>query len=99
MSNDSQKALREIAPVLRQLWDRFHVKRAWLFGSRAAKQSRAQSDWDFLVEFDEPPGFDQFMGLRAGLETQLHGHIDLLSRTACLPRFFSAIEDHLIDVT
>jgi predicted nucleotidyltransferase len=84
---------------LRQQWSRYHVQRAWLFGSRAAKIGTIDSDWDFLVEFSQPPSFDVFMGLKSGLEEQLNGHVDLLSRAACHPRFLKAIANDLIDVT
>ena len=91
--------MEKILPVLRKQWSHFQVKRAWLFGSRAVDQERVASDWDFLVEFSQPPSFDEFMGLKAGLEKGLNGRVDLLSRSACRPRFLEAIEDHLIDVT
>lgn len=84
---------------LRQEWSRFQVMRAWLFGSRVAKRGTIASDWDFLVEFAEPPGFDGFMGLKSALEHRLNGRVDLLSRSACTPRWFDAIEADLIDVT
>lgn len=95
----AQKLVGEFAPVLKNQWSRFQVKRAWLFGSRAAQQSTGRSDWDFLVEFHQPPSFDNFMGLKLSLEKELYGHVDLLSRTACSPRFLGAIEHDLIDVT
>lgn len=84
---------------LRVEWKRFGVTRAWLFGSRARDQSAAKSDWDFVVEFSQPPGFDTFMGLVSRLEERLHAPVDVLSRSACNPRFFRAIESSLIDVT
>ena len=40
-----------------------------------------------------------FMGLKAGLEESLNSRVDLLSRSACRPRFLKAIENDLIDVT
>lgn len=92
----------ELGEELKQLgqeWPRFKVKRAWLFGSRATRQTTSRSDWDFLVEFSQPPTFDTFMGLKATLENRLKGHVDLLSRSACTPRFLEAIRDGLIDVT
>ena len=99
MESRVQILLGEIVPLLRKEWSRFQIKRAWLFGSRAVEGMKSASDWDFLVEFSEPPGFDAFMGLKAGLEKKLNGHVDLLSRTACPPRFFELIENDLIDVT
>ena len=91
--------LLQTVPVLRKEWSRFHVRRAWLFGSRATEGATGTSDWDFLVEFRQPPGFDAFMGLRSALEDALSGRVDILSRSACTPRFLSAIEAELIDVT
>lgn len=84
---------------VREDWIRFRVTRAWLFGSRATKQTSEASDWDFLVEFAQPPTFDAFMGLKASLEERLEGKVDLLSRSACKQRFVRAIEAELIDVT
>jgi predicted nucleotidyltransferase len=93
------QALERVFPALRKHWLRFQVKRAWLFGSRAAGEGTATSDWDFLVEFSQPPSFDSFMGLKLGLERDLNAPVDLLSRSACQPRFLRAIEHELIDVT
>ena len=84
--------------MLRKEWSRFRVKRAWLFGSRALGSTDTTSDWDFLVEFSEPPGFDAFMGLKSGLEKRLNAQVDLLSRTACPSRFLELIESDLVDV-
>ncbi len=99
MEASARNPLRELAPVVRREWARFGVKRAWLFGSRATDRGTPGSDWDFLVEFAEPPGFDAFMGLKLGLERGLDGHVDILSRSACAPRFLRAIERDLVDVT
>jgi predicted nucleotidyltransferase len=99
MKLHANSLLGEIAPALKKQWSRFHVKRAWLFGSRANGSGTNGSDWDFLVEFSEPPGFDTFMGLKSELEERLNGHVDLLSRTACSPRFLKVIQSDLIDVT
>jgi predicted nucleotidyltransferase len=99
MNARTQSLLEEVAPILKKEWSRFRVKRAWLFGSRATTEDNSRSDWDFLVEFQGPPSFDAFMGLKLGLEDRLGGHVDLLSRTACHPRFLHAIEGDLIDVT
>ena len=99
MNSSVKSTISQIAPRLRQQWSRFQVSRAWLFGSRAGGESGASTDWDFLVEFSEPPSFDMFMGLKAGLEESLNSRVDLLSRSACRPRFLKAIENDLIDVT
>jgi predicted nucleotidyltransferase len=95
----SQSSLETAIPVLRKQWSRFPVKRAWVFGSRATAQGQTANDWDFLVEFSHSPSFDEFMGLKSGLEEELKAPVDLLSRSACPSRFLKAIEHDLIDVT
>lgn len=76
------------------------VARAWAFGSRASGEEHADSDWDILVEFkpDQPPTFDRYMGLKMFLEDRLGGRVDLLSKTACKPRFLEAIRDELVEL-
>ncbi|MGI8435331.1 MAG: nucleotidyltransferase family protein [Chthoniobacterales bacterium] len=99
MNSLTQSSPDRVIPPLENEWSRFEVKRAWLFGSRSTGNVTTGSDWDFLVEFSQPPTFDIFMGLRSTLEERLQGRVDLLSRTACARRFLEAIEDELIDVT
>ena len=86
--------LRSLLPELR----RHGVARAWLFGSRARGQAGADSDWDILVEFSGPPSFDDYMDLKLQLETLLGSPVDIVSRTACKPRFVEAIRKELLDV-
>lgn len=74
---------------------RLGVRELLLFGSRARGDARPDSDWDFVVDFVDAPGFDQFMGLRQLLEDRLGGRVDLLSRNACPPRLWRAIEPEL----
>jgi predicted nucleotidyltransferase len=91
---------REFAQAnLRPLWQQFHVRRAWVFGSRAKSSARPDSDWDFLVEFTSKPDFTTFMGLKCSLEDALREPVDLLSLSACKPSFVRRIEKDLVDVT
>lgn len=85
--------------MLKPDWALFDVQRAWLFGSRATGNAAPDSDWDFLVQFSHPPGFEAFMGLRDRLAHRLGARVDLLSRSACKPRFLEEIEKELVDVT
>lgn len=95
MTSSDSKSL----PSLSKEWRRYGVVRAWLFGSRSRGKVHQKSDWDFLVEFARPANFDTFMGLKLTLEDKLGGSVDLLSRTACKPKFLAAIRNDLIDVT
>ena len=70
---------------LRELCQRFHVKRLDLFGSAAAgAHDPARSDFDFLVEFDlsrEIRAFDAYFGLKEALEGVLGARVDLVMPT------------------
>jgi len=74
------------------------VTSLWVFGSHARGDSRPDSDLDLLVDFSSPPGFDNFMGLKIGLEDHLGTKVDLLSRSACGPRLLKAIQPDLLHV-
>ena len=85
-------------PHLRTLWSQIRhqgVKHLWIFGSRARGDSGPESDYDFLVEFASPPGFDAFMNLKLDLEEGLGFPVDLLSLHACPPRWLRAIHSEL----
>lgn len=90
-----QEIVALLTPLQGEL-NRLRVRELLLFGSRARGDARPDSDWDFVVEFSEPPDFSQFMGLRELLEDSLGGRVDLLSRSACPPRLWRAIEPELI---
>jgi len=90
---------RNLKASLSEAWQRYHVKKAWLFGSRARDGSSVSSDWDFLVEFSSPPSFDDYMGLKETVEQAVHGKADILSLSACKPRFLRAIKKDLVDVS
>jgi len=89
-----QEELRNLWPVIQK----HGVTSLWIFGSHARGDSRPNSDLDLLVDFASPPGFDNFMGLKIDLEDRLGTKIDLLSRSACKPRFLKAIEPELLHV-
>jgi uncharacterized protein len=81
---------------LRAELTRLGVRELLLFGSRARGDAAPSSDWDFIVDFSSAPDFDRFMGLRQVLEERLGAPVDLLSRQACPPRLWRAIEPELV---
>jgi uncharacterized protein len=95
MADTRENIVRMLQPLRGEL-SRLGVRNLFLFGSRARGDARAESDWDFLVEFDGNPGFSQFMGVKQLLEDELKGRVDLLSRAACPPRLWQAISAELI---
>lgn len=84
--------------ALRPEFERHGVVHAWLFGSRARGEVPDSSDWDLLVEFGRPPSFDDYMGLKIQLEDVLGATVDILVRSACKPRFLTAIQGELRNV-
>jgi uncharacterized protein len=84
-----------LLPVRAEL-TRLGVRELLLFGSRARGDAAPDSDWDFVVDFSSAPDFDRFMGVRQVLEDHLGGRVDLLSRQACPPRLWRAIEPELV---
>jgi hypothetical protein len=88
------QSLREFWPEIRK----HGVNHLWVFGSRARGDARAGSDFDVLVDFALPPNFDDFMGLKLALEDHLGAKVDLLSLSACHPRFLQAIQPELLHV-
>ena len=90
-----------LAQTLRSLWpeiQKHDVKHLWLFGSCARGDTHADSDVDLLVEFSTPPVFDNFMSLKSDLEDRLETKVDILSLSACNPRFLRSIQSELLHV-
>jgi len=56
-----------------------------LFGSGATGKARADSDLDFLVEYDGVATFDKYMGLKELLEREFETSIDLVTIRALKP--------------
>lgn len=82
---------------LESLCRRFGVRRLELFGSAATGRDRpAESDLDFLVEFDElPPGgyADAYFDLLESLEALFGRPVDLVVASAIRnPYFLEAVE-------
>jgi predicted nucleotidyltransferase len=85
------KTIEEIIRILKEhkeeLRDRFKVKEIGVFGSYVrGEQKRKGSDIDILVEFEEPIGFLEFLGLEEYLSDLLGAKVDLVSRKALKPR-------------
>jgi len=84
MVRNRDEILRTLADHREQIRS-FGVRSLALFGSAARGEARADSDLDFLVEFDEKT-FDNYMGLKELLEELFGSPVDLVIRTALKPR-------------
>ena len=59
---------------------------------------RDDSDIDVLVEFDGPPTFDGFIGLKVYLEDLFGAKVDLATEAMIKPRLRRHIEKDLLRV-
>ena len=88
--------LRQLLPALRRDFD---VRKIALFGSTARDEAREDSDLDLLVEFENGPTFDSFMGLKLFLEDHFGHKIDLVTPDALKPRLRTIVQREAVNVT
>ncbi len=74
-----------IAAHLRDLKERFRIRRIGIFGSFASGSEREESDVDVLVEFSKPVDIFTFLELKEHLEKLLDRRVDLVTEKALKP--------------
>lgn len=67
-----------LADALPQLRARYNLASLGIFGSRARKSNRTDSDLDLLVSFSRPPGILTFLKLEQELSDRLGLKVDLV---------------------
>ncbi len=75
---------QNIKPIT-ELCKKHNVKQIFIFGSILTKRFSPKSDIDFLVQFDDINPlyyFDNYMGLKEGLELLLNRQADLVENQA-----------------
>ncbi|HEY1685047.1 MAG TPA: nucleotidyltransferase domain-containing protein [Tepidisphaeraceae bacterium] len=89
--------LKEYHQQIAELCQRYRVKRLELFGSAARHDfDLAQSDIDFLVEFENlgwKGSSAQYFGFLHGLEDLLHRKVDLVERDVVRNPYFLEVAD------
>ena len=83
-------------PAIEAICRRHRVHRLELFGSAASGSDRPDSDFDFLVEFEQlPPGAyaDAFFGLLEDLSQLLGRPVDLVVPSAIKNPYFRQAVD------
>lgn len=75
------------------------VKSLALFGSVARDEAGSASDLDFLVEFQGPATFRQYMKLKLFLEELFGGPIDLVTKNGIRPQILPYIEQDALYVS
>jgi hypothetical protein len=77
---------------------RFAMRHLSIFGSAARDELREGSDIDVLVEFEGPPTFDGYVGLKDYLEALFGTEVDLATEAMVKPRLWQYIEKDLLRV-
>jgi len=78
---------KKIIPIL----EKYHVKRAGIFGSVSQGVQTSNSDVDVLVELGEKIGLLQFVRIKLELENSLGTKVDLVEYRALKPRLKDSI--------
>ena len=94
---DYEEVVRRLKGERNRLAD-FHMKSLAVFGSVSRGEARADSDVDFLVEFEGPATFDRYMGLKIFLEDTLDTPVDLLTKKGIRPELAPYVEREARDV-
>ena len=77
--------IEEIKEKVLPALERYHARRAGLFGSVVRGETRRRSDIDILVDFPDPIGLFEFVGLKQELEELLGRKVDLVQYEAIKP--------------
>lgn len=94
----NRDTLRQLLASHRAELDHLCVKSLAVFGSVARGEAGPKSDVDILVEFNNTPGFDQYMDLKFFLEDLLNRHVDLVTPDALKPRIRPNVEREAVRV-
>ena len=71
--------LHELRKSVVPIFQKYGIKKAWLFGSRARGDDNAQSDYDFLISKGRMTSLIEYCGLIDDLENTLKTHVDVVS--------------------
>jgi len=92
------KSSDEILKFLRDHFEeykiRYQVKSLGLFGSYSRGDQTEESDIDVLVEFEQPIGL-KFCTFANELEHGLNSKVDLVSKKAIKPKYWTFIENEV----
>ena len=83
----------------RQEIQNFGVRYLGLFGSVACGKATANSDLDFLVEFEGTTTFDSYMDLKFFLEDLFNKPVDLVTKHSLKKEISEQVLQEAIDVT
>lgn len=84
--------------ILKKFFSKEPIVKAWLFGSFARGEERADSDVDILVQFDRDAkvGLLRHADILLRLEQLLHRKVDLVSENSIYPELRQSINSSRI---
>jgi uncharacterized protein len=95
---DRRSGARAILKQCEKHLQRFDLKSLAIFGSVARDEAHSESDMNIIVEFSDPPTFDQYMDLKFYLEDPLGQNVDLVSHRMLKPQIRQTVEKEVIRV-
>lgn len=93
LSGDATKFMDILREHLAELTRKYRVSYLGIFGSYVRGEQGPESDLDILVEFEEAPGFFEFVRLEDYLSEVLGVKVDLVMKSALK----SAIGKHILE--
>lgn len=85
--------LKDQKPILKKM---YKVKEIGIFGSFARGEQKDSSDLDLLIDFEEPIGLIQYVGLQNYLSDRIGVQVDLVTKSGLKPRIGSHIHRDVI---
>lgn len=82
MKKSKEKILNTLSSLKNNLNKRYRVKTIGLFGSYVNNKQKANSDIDFLVEFEEDADLFHLVGLSRYLEEIFNTRVDVISKSS-----------------
>jgi uncharacterized protein len=98
-----EKKIEKKLPQIKQLFVKYGVKRAFLFGSNATNKATENSDVDFLYSFSEELDYEaytnNYFGLLYDLQILLNKSVDLVAeKTLKNPYLIESINESKIQL-
>ena len=78
-----ERVLKDQKPILKK---KIKVKEIGIFGSFVRGEQKDTSDLDLLIDFEEPIGLVQYVGLQNYLSDKIGEKVDLVTKSGLKPR-------------
>ena len=98
-----EKTVEQYLPQIRNLFKKYGVERAYLFGSAAKNISHQSSDVDFIISFLPDMDYEtygsNYFNLLYALQDLLHKNVDLVTeKTLINPYLLQSINQHKVQL-